>query len=157
MSSIFIKILNATFLIRYTFQCRLIAGVLFYMIGFILIYFGFLMKHFVLICLSAICMGSGAVLTVLAILGFMKYYPSHYFAIFLAGNISGGLPLTALYLVCSYNDIKVYNVGIFQTFVLFCRYKSLYILTYSLSWLSFLCFCFSDTCSLECSISTKKS
>jgi hypothetical protein len=107
------KILNATYLIRYPFKIRLLSGIIFYIMGFTFIYWGFIGKSFLLICLGSMCMGFDATITFLAILGFMKYYPSKYFMLFMAGNISGGCTLTVLYLICSYYEIKIYNVGFF--------------------------------------------
>lgn len=110
MTCILATILNAAMLVRHSFKLRLIVGVFSYMLGFVFIYSGFLLKNFAFVCLGGVCTGFGATLTFLAILGFMKYYPSNYFIFFLAGNISGGLILTVFYLVCTYNHMKVYTV-----------------------------------------------
>lgn len=110
MSCILAKIPYTTYLVKRSFEFRLLGGVVFYLIGFVFVYLGILQKLIVLVYLGSFLLGVGATITFVSVLGFIKFYPTKYFPFFVTGTLIGGTCLTLFYLFCTFHQIQIYNV-----------------------------------------------
>ena len=112
------KFIYSSFLVNYSVKCRLLTGIFFYILAFIFLYIGMSLKVISLLYLGAIFNGNGICISMIAMMSFMKFFPSKNYIPFVGGILIGSILLTIMYLTFSYLGFCIYNVILFWIYII---------------------------------------